>query len=1261
MKRLFALCLLGVCASVAYGYTPRIYLDVDFGRGPQVNQFHLKSSVLNTPDIYARLYVGTNAWNASGYTAKFMFGKNRNSDTMVTVTGVVGGTYVRFPVATNQFSKPVSEWYAAIVVSKTSPVETHSYAKGLITIDASPEVNATAALQDATPINGSAYGPFTGDFTNWPFAIKGDFGGYVGVAGYRAATNSLQKQIYSNDIDILMMQSYVTNAVTNIAISASTNFTLTRTGKPGARYTLTYPTNNTYFFNGRGYLSEVTNDLEAIRENGNVIYGQVLLSGSGVTGYFAKAYSTNDCVSIGSAGNSHPEITVWPANTAPSMSGYDSSIDLVAGPRGLIRLYTGYGTNEIDFDRYGILDMNMNKISNLIFTGRQRMDTNFLDHVDGLNSIGIGTNRFRAVYLTEGGYYFNGGGTNKVVITTNMVNQIILTNVPHETLREVVRRGATCNLIITLQTNMLASTNAWWARNTSDAADTGWLTLAGGGGPTVDRGAYVRPYGNEAAVGTRSGDVWVVAGNKAGGDVMLATSNETARMRVQRDGKFYFYGNQLKQLGSGSATNDAARLADVIAATNNLRIRLSLSQVLQTDNQATYYIAMNNLTGIGVHGLTNQNTGEIWITGGNVPPHSPVGGVVYGGTIYLDGNQNAYYPGGVWIQAGYGSGGTNGNVFITTSNDVIGIQVSYGRVLFGSNLMHYGTLSTGITYKGNTIATNHLTTNGAYLAGVNAERFNSRSATYYVNTNGMFYKRAVTNVVLSGWTNFAWNQSGNWATNRYPTNISFFANNQSYLQPAATNTLRIWITNQVYVKANGTVPMTGNLNMNSKSITNGATVSCTNLQIAGVGVDSWGDSGTMADGSTVENGLVTVISDGETNFLAEAMIRNTNVNMDANLLTNGTFTGHAGGWALTNATYFGGPGTYTNTVYIAPGQIGYLSLKPAVAPHPNCVYLITYYLYWFSGSLTNTVRYGGYTNVHVLTASGAQALYMGTRSTGNLNMTIKPTASQGCYVDNVTVQRVRTGDAWIAGRVAAGSLYVGSTNILTSLAAVAGDSILSVTNLGTSGTTGITAQIGHALSIRFPSWTASATGAVGAAYLAASGVSAGTYTGALFVADVDTDGRLTGMTRYAPLEGEMTQGTLGTQTVADVTVTRLNFTTSTSGYPGSASVVDLTLDRLSLVRAGRWEGDAEFDIGLLGDGKYAQMRVCHCSPGVTNVIVWNTSYSSVASAYMRLTSPWHVRTSAVNTWIEVLVYHTAGSSQYTVPSRTQLSGAWKGL
>ena len=67
--------------------------------------------------------------------------------------------------------------------------------------------------------------------------------------------------------------------------------------------------------------------------------------------------------------------------------------------------------------------------------------------------------------------------------------------------------------------NILATSNIIFGRNTSDGADTGYVAVVGGGGESDGRGTIVRYYGNEHS--SSAGVLALSSGNISGAKISL--------------------------------------------------------------------------------------------------------------------------------------------------------------------------------------------------------------------------------------------------------------------------------------------------------------------------------------------------------------------------------------------------------------------------------------------------------------------------------------------------------------------------------------------------------------------------------------------------------------------------------------------------------------------------------------------------------------------------------------------------------------------
>lgn len=168
--------------------TPYIPINVNFE--DEDPQFEIPGKVLNTPIVRAFTFQGTNVWDPTGYNAYLSFGEDANVTNMVVTTGTCYSTYIDFQIGSNTFAYPVERWYASVMVTKPAVAGAYSIGYGYLTIKPAPEVNANGSFFYTRAINGSEYGPFTGSFSNWPFALKGDYGGYIDLATFAGHTNA---------------------------------------------------------------------------------------------------------------------------------------------------------------------------------------------------------------------------------------------------------------------------------------------------------------------------------------------------------------------------------------------------------------------------------------------------------------------------------------------------------------------------------------------------------------------------------------------------------------------------------------------------------------------------------------------------------------------------------------------------------------------------------------------------------------------------------------------------------------------------------------------------------------------------------------------------------------------------------------------------------------------------------------------------------------------------------------------------------------
>jgi hypothetical protein len=106
---------------------------------------------------------------------------------------------------------------------------------------------------------------------------------------------------------------------------------------------------------------------------------------------------------------------------------------------------------------------------------------------------------------------------------------------------------------------IVSTTDTLIAPDTSDAADTKAVHIAGGGAATSTRGAYISAYGNE---GGGTGDLYLSAGNVVGAEINFLSGGSNSG---------YFTANGVLTLGTGGVDTGAAR-GDLVVK-NTLGIR----------------------------------------------------------------------------------------------------------------------------------------------------------------------------------------------------------------------------------------------------------------------------------------------------------------------------------------------------------------------------------------------------------------------------------------------------------------------------------------------------------------------------------------------------------------------------------------------------------------------------------------------------------------------------------------------------------------
>jgi hypothetical protein len=152
---------------------PTLKYTVDFADNTRADQFHIYTSVQNTPVIEFSLFQGRTPYTPPAGTGGYLAYGRTDSDRAMTFVqnAVITGSVMRFETEPNDFPIHFNDYYCAVVLTN-SQGGVVSFARGKITVRRSPEVSATAILARTYAINGAEYGPFTGPFLNWPFLSK---------------------------------------------------------------------------------------------------------------------------------------------------------------------------------------------------------------------------------------------------------------------------------------------------------------------------------------------------------------------------------------------------------------------------------------------------------------------------------------------------------------------------------------------------------------------------------------------------------------------------------------------------------------------------------------------------------------------------------------------------------------------------------------------------------------------------------------------------------------------------------------------------------------------------------------------------------------------------------------------------------------------------------------------------------------------------------------------------------------------------------
>lgn len=202
----------------------------------EVNQY-------DTTPLWCYTYQGTSVWSSTGWDGYMKWAKSKEDMDLnggVTVTGQSQNAFFSFTPGTNTFYKSFSKdnpGYVEIYFTLPISNQTATIASGSLVVNSSPGKNSDGKLARTYAIVGDSYGPFTGDFSAWPFVKTNGVGGsYLELQDFATYSNHVKAtyhpiadfQSYSN-----IMATYTNWSITGLVSHATydpfyvdiTNFT----------------------------------------------------------------------------------------------------------------------------------------------------------------------------------------------------------------------------------------------------------------------------------------------------------------------------------------------------------------------------------------------------------------------------------------------------------------------------------------------------------------------------------------------------------------------------------------------------------------------------------------------------------------------------------------------------------------------------------------------------------------------------------------------------------------------------------------------------------------------------------------------------------------------------------------------------------------------------------------------------------------------------------------------------------------------------
>ena len=239
-----------------------------------------------------------------------------------------------------------------------------------------------------------------------------------------------------------------------------------------------------------------------------------------------------------------------------------------------------------------------------------------------------------------------------------------------------------------------------------------------------------------------------------------------------------------------------------------------------------------------------------------------------------------------------------------------------------------------------------------------------------------------------------------------------------------SNNIPDWVATKTWVEAQG-------------YITNAVTQGATNAQGSGTLTLTYSNQtvyGSIDDSayltndtwSAVSNSVTTNASRGNTAYgwgdhseegylttmlgmFSSMLVSDTNY-LSAELVSNGTFTGSADWWDLSNALYS------ANSIYCPMSQTSVLTLTNGLTSVTGAVYSITFERTTSDSDETIVMVFGDETNTFLAGASGEVTTYVAVTDASGFSLTVTP-EDDSLYLDNISIKRITGGDLHVSGTI----------------------------------------------------------------------------------------------------------------------------------------------------------------------------------------------------------------------------------------------------